>query len=321
MNGDKIALLLITWIAIGVIALPQAVSLFAGQHYWYNLSGTTSDIPCEKCHADIVEEMGAHVGPHTGETGYGSMECGYCHRAYFNSSETGTYFNYTYALISGSYTAYTPGKEAHAATTVPCKICHKGNATRKNTGEFDPTPHDFTTRYEIGEMDCLGCHASPGLTPSARWDEHIPRYTNEDCYKCHVHYADINNNNNSVAIRIPPAGGFGFTAHPDDTGSMAAHMAFINESRAESTLTDENEACIACHTSVAVKIDWIHARSLEFNVGIGSPMTTAYGPHNWTLIQWNVNGTAYTTVWGNTTGYGSTTYTENWPGSVDDVYQ
>jgi len=43
-------------VAVGLFALPSTVSLFSGQHRWYNISGTGNEIPCIKCHADIYDE-------------------------------------------------------------------------------------------------------------------------------------------------------------------------------------------------------------------------------------------------------------------------
>ena len=69
MNSQKIVLLAVAIVAIGIFALPSTVSLFSGQHSWYDLSesvGGTSganNVPCVKCHADIADEMistGAH---------------------------------------------------------------------------------------------------------------------------------------------------------------------------------------------------------------------------------------------------------------------
>gem|GEM_PF-6793140 len=97
--------------------------------------------------------------------------------------------------------------------------------------------------------------------------------------------------------------------------------AFINEARNSTLLKDENEACTACHTAAAVKINWTHARSLEFAIGLGDPATTPNGPHNWTVTNWDCNETAKATVWGNTTGYGATDYDSiEWLGNVDNVY-
>jgi len=57
MNSNKVALMVIAVVAIGIFALPSTVSLFSGQHTWYNLNDTGSQVPCEKCHADIDDEM------------------------------------------------------------------------------------------------------------------------------------------------------------------------------------------------------------------------------------------------------------------------
>jgi len=129
---DKIALLAGAIVAIGIFALPNTVSLFSGQHTWYDLSAGGNDVPCEKCHSDIADEMDAFVGPHTGETGDGRFECGYCHRM------TGIY---TYA--SGIGTASTPGKEAHAASAIPCMDCHSGG---------------YVHGEDVAIEDCVRCH-------------------------------------------------------------------------------------------------------------------------------------------------------------------
>ena len=68
------------------------------------------------------------------------------------------------------------------------------------------------------------------------------------------------------------------------------------------------------------QLNWTHRRSLEFEVGLDEPVTTDSGVHNWTMSNWGANGTANVTVWGNTTGNGSTSYHGDWPGNVDDIY-
>jgi|Deesub1362A_J573_1020465.scaffolds.fasta_scaffold01019_4 hypothetical protein len=275
MKG-RVVLILIALFASVVIVLPQTVTLFAGQHYWYDLTGGStgweSDVPCEKCHADIEAEMDAHIGPHSGETGYRRMECSDCHRVRLDT--------YQFAAVGDSYTDYTPGKYAHAATTVACMDCHKW----ANDTEFND--------YVFG---------------SAHWNG----LSSDDCKRCHGHSFKA----------VPAAGGFGLTNASGDNGILAAHTAFVQESINDTTLRDENEACIGCHTAMAVKLNWTHARVLEFEVGLGNPITTTYGPHNWTVTDWQINGTAYAITWGNTSGYGTTSYTDNWPGNVDSIYQ
>lgn len=113
MDYGKSFLLMIIVFALGVLVLPSTVSLFAGEHYWYNLSGTGNDVPCVKCHADVYEELQLSV--------HKNLRCEDCHRA--NKS-------ITYASVSGSYKNYTPGKEAHAASCVACMMCHQINASQ-----------------------------------------------------------------------------------------------------------------------------------------------------------------------------------------------
>jgi len=60
MDSKRIALMAIAVVAIGIFALPSTVSLFNGQHSWYDLTDYSeghTTVPCEKCHADIADEM------------------------------------------------------------------------------------------------------------------------------------------------------------------------------------------------------------------------------------------------------------------------
>ncbi len=265
----------ISLLAAGFIFLPQVVGLFAGQHYWYDLEGEqnilSSDIGCEKCHADVAEEMNSHVGPHTGETGYGRMECAQCHRV-----KLGTY---QFAAI-GNDSKVFPGGYAHAAATVACMDCHQ--YVTKN--EFDT--------YTVGEN-----HAAYKKGKNDYWFQ--------KCERCH---------GKGGGKQIPPAGGFGLTNGTGDSGSSAAHMNFIISSVNNSLLKEENEACIGCHTAAPVKINWSHASDLEFEVVFGEFKTS-----KWNVTGWRANGTTNVTIWGNTSG-GGTTDGENWPGNIDDTY-
>jgi hypothetical protein len=121
MKGKGIALLVIAVVAIGIFALPCSVSLFSGQHTWYDIGasvGSTpgaNNVPCEKCHAEIEEEMlSGNNGAHE------NLTCSMCHRAPFTG----------YGYARGGYNVGetgvdpAPGEEAHAASTVECMDCH-----------------------------------------------------------------------------------------------------------------------------------------------------------------------------------------------------
>ncbi|AEA46121.1 hypothetical protein [Archaeoglobus veneficus] len=271
MTIGKLAVISCTLMAVSLIVLPQTVSLFVGQHMWYKLDGgyrISTDVPCEKCHADIVDEMESTVGPHTGETGYGRMDCEFCHRVYWG--------DYQYATAGESEIVI--GEKAHAASTVACMACH-GCVKKK---EFDAI---------LG-----GSHTGS------------PYFSYDQCAKCH------GENTGDYSPDVPPAGGFGLTNYSGDTGRLEAHMVFVLNAINSSKMVDSNEACIACHTYVPVKINWTHKVSLEFNCTYEYNTGTSGVTTHYNVTNWTVNGTRYTTVYGNTTGNGSVNDASNWPG-------
>ncbi|MFZ2071132.1 MAG: cytochrome c3 family protein [Halobacteriota archaeon] len=135
MASKKIVLLAVAVVATGIFALPSAVSLFSGQHSWYDLSAQGNNVPCEKCHAEIGDEM-SHTGAHA------DMECWYCH-----STRNLTGVRYA----SGNGAGSSPGQEAHAASTVECMACHEG--------------------FGINITDCLKCHFTGPKAHPTEWFE------------------------------------------------------------------------------------------------------------------------------------------------------
>ena len=250
------AIMAIMFAGMGIVALPYAVSLLTGQHTWYDLGGNGNDVPCEKCHADVAEEMGVLTGPHTGETGFGRMKCEYCHRFPPVWRRNQTFESYTYASVNGS--DVTPGKESHAASTVPCMYCHSGD------------------RYGVRHANyatggCWGlCHHADSPPP------HEGRYTDdEDCRRCHA------NAHTGHVYYIPPAGGFGLTTNASDTGTNASHISFVQGAIGNDTMEDANEACLACHTKMSVEI-WFNVTT-EAKITVNNSYTSSYS-------YWNVAG-------------------------------
>ena len=226
---NKIALLMVAIIAIGIFALPSTMAMFGGQHNWYDLGPTGNDVPCIKCHADVYDEFGM-TGVHgtlsggaaSNETGPNpDAACGACHR----TDLTG------YVYASGDGTGSTPGQEAHAASTIACMECHEEGTIYPWAGGFE----NFTT----SEFDY----------------------------------------NNSVA---------GY-------GSKAAHNDFVEGAIADPLMEDSNEACITCHTHVAIDIDWTHAYKMRLNA-----VQDSVG--DWTCDDFITEGTYNVTTYGNMTG-------------------
>ena len=233
-------------VAVGTVALPATMSLFAGQHTWYALDTTGADLPCEKCHADIYDEF-LKTDAHSSLGGSTQVDnrsaCYACHRT--NSS-------ITYAKGDGG--GATPGDKAHAASTVACMLCHQYDAANgTNHSARDPGPH------------------AGG-------------------------FANVTGSPYDYATSTRP-------------GGHAAHQTFVQQAINDDLgkrMEDANEACIACHTAIPVKINWTHAYSLEFNATYGLDLP----PTHFNVTDWAVNGTVNVTTYGNESGGGSTT---TWP--------
>jgi len=143
MESKKIVLLTVAIVAVGIFALPGTVSLFSGQHSWYYLGGAPNEVPCEKCHGEIEDEMQSDDnGVHR------NLTCAMCHRTSFTT--------YTYGSGEDNATKFVPGEEAHAASTVECMHCH---------GIW----HDYGTWNHYSDPEyvgaCYKCHGGSGGIP------------------------------------------------------------------------------------------------------------------------------------------------------------
>jgi len=112
VHNGSIVVLMISIIAIGMIVLPSVVSLYAGEHSFYDIDDGYGG-RCIKCHADIYEELsnGANHSTVDGSSGFDGEECTACHRS-------------NVSIIYASGSTNSPGREAHAATVTHCGYCH-----------------------------------------------------------------------------------------------------------------------------------------------------------------------------------------------------
>jgi len=264
MKSSNLVLMTVAIVAIGIIAMPSTISLFAGQHTWYNL--TNDELPCRKCHAEVFYELERSAfhrwnGYGWNENASGNPDnsaCYGCHRA--NKS-------ITYADVGSSVTDVTPGKQAHAASTVACMLCHQFNAS-EDVQDFNGT-------------------SMPGFAAGG--------------FK--------------QPVNANPLYNYTDTDHP---GGYAAHQQFIESAVNDTTMEDANEACIACHTHIPVKINWTHRYSLEFNCTPDFSLP----PTHFNVTSWSVNGTYKITVYGGRNGTSDDTGTgtptsppPGWPGT------
>ncbi len=178
MNGSKLVLVAIAVVAMGLFILPSSVSLFSGQHTWYDLSETArSDVPCEKCHADIKDEMvDADNGIHKGFAG----GCG-CHRLNATRVAVGGY---------GGKKA-EEGTTAHAAETIACMICHEEGTGLPFAGGFsqeavEAAASGSTTPYTYSSGGIGGEHAAHNQFIGQAIEDTLMEDSNEACIACHT---------------------------------------------------------------------------------------------------------------------------------------
>jgi hypothetical protein len=182
MNTNKIALMAIAVVAVGIFALPSTVSLFSGQHSWYGLDDPGSQVPCMKCHGDIDDEMTNDLnGVHRT---LASPGCD-CHRV----SGTG--------VADGDGAGNSkPGTASHAAETIACMLCHE-NETRTGNITGYPFAGGFTDDVYNGTSATVKYNYSWGddtggeraahndfITESIKSD--LMTDSNEACIACHT---------------------------------------------------------------------------------------------------------------------------------------
>lgn len=201
--GNKLILIGVAIMAIGLIALPQTLALFAGQHNFYDTMGAGNGIPCEKCHADVFSELSQ---PGSVNAVHSAQGCEGCHVTTAPTKE---------GLTQGG----SPTSDFHAAALPLCLDCHSG------TG--------------------------PGLD-----------------------------------------------ARSILNGSVEAHKQFASEANNSLLLRGSNEACISCHTHVAVDINWTKAYKISFN----AKENATTGVHDWTVDNFATEGTVQIQTYGNRSG-------------------
>jgi hypothetical protein len=245
MNSNKLVLVTIAVVAIGIFALPSTISMFGGQHNWYDLGPAGNQVPCIKCHGDVYDEFTAGGVHHMLGGGNASNAtlvpnpddaCMYCHR---------TNPNIQYA--EGDTASATPGQEAHAASTVACMLCHEYNPSVDISGST------------VGSM--------AGYFAGGFW-------------------------NMSANVTTP----YNYTYPGANTnGSKAAHNAYIEGAIIDPLMDDSNEACIACHTHVAIDINWTKEYKMALDV---------VGDHdgNWTCENFASEGNYSVSTYGNMSG-------------------
>jgi hypothetical protein len=191
----------------------------------------------------------------------------------------------------------TPGTKYHAASLVSCLECHGGEQNKGVAG------------YQINTSEPYN-HAGWLIDPTD---------PNNKCSNCH--YGGVPGTGSFEADLA--AGGFGLTTNANDTGSVEAHSDFVRAPGGvlRNGYGAANDACVACHTHVAVDITFQKKYVLKFDANANqggayqndSNSTTAR-TGAWDVGGFSAQGTVNVEEFGNGTGgaFATGNYSYNW---------
>jgi len=188
------------------------------------------------------------------------------------------------ALFSGQHNWYDTGAAdlPEDDKAIPCQKCH-GDIQ----AELDQP--GFPNQMHRGQS-CKGCHMAAPIRKGKTWGGAIENDFHAAaapaCLDCHD-------------------GSFTTDARSIQNGTEEVHKPFVREVAKEenSMLKGANEACIGCHTHVAVNINWTKAYMMKFNVNEYVYVNqTGVTLHDWTVGNFSANGTAIIETYGNQTG-------------------
>ena len=198
MNLNKNLMLVVAIVGIGLFVLPSTLSMFAGQHSWYD-PRTSTGIPCEKCHYLEKEELAASEGPHDPDyTGLLNTSAQYnmTHlgqpggtdfwggdtvndRCYGCHQTTGS-INQTNILLRDDWN--NSRNYTHAAVAVFCTDCHPWvkDELINTSAAHKPFYEDIsgaggndTIMLKKENQVCLGCHTHVGVNISWTRAEYV----------------------------------------------------------------------------------------------------------------------------------------------------
>ena len=275
----KLVWVLLALGGISIWLIPNTLSLFSGQHSFYNIDPVGSQVPCSKCHGDI--QMALHTG-----SIHNNFTCDDCHRVQSGvqfASGDDAYERMIFINVTGpAYIRYRV-----LATTI--QNYQRGNFPRSLSGEITIDQWAAAGNDDVQFRDANDQYAGSmtqgdtGIIYNYANESEISTYINgvpKDTDTV-TRYGALNVRN--ITVNPDPYGSdnlmgagsrvvtSGTLAHASTTILCAEchsdylantpdiiHEAFIKYGMEHNI----NDNCIACHTSTAVSINWTRPSTL-----------------------------------------------------------
>ena len=182
----------------------------------------------------------------------------------------------TLALFTGQHNFYDTIEQGPSA--IPCGKCH--------ADVYAELIQPGSVNAVHLKQGCAGCHITApvdkeSLTQGGNISNDFHAAAAPACLDCH---SGTGPGNDARSILV---------------GHEEVHRPFANEANSSKLLKGANEACISCHTHVAIDINWTKGYKISFNA---IEFTASDGSHNWTVNNFAAEGTAVVKTYGNMSG-------------------
>ncbi|MDW7727973.1 MAG: hypothetical protein SCH70_12855 [Candidatus Methanoperedens sp.] len=208
----------------------------------------------------IIWEGGAAISPQAAGTETLDITL-----QYYNDYLKPTYNSATgepYDTSANKDMGFNPGAIGTANGTDWTKGSRYWTPTLLNAGSKAVNPG--TAYHAASLVSCLECHG--GVEPLGHYSRVLDGEEAASCEQCHYGYPS------GYRWTELGAGGFGLTAGVHDNGSSEAHNEFVgtNDELTRFKGGASNGACVACHTHVAVEINYTRPDTYKFDANFFS---------------------------------------------------
>lgn len=186
----------------------------------------------------------------------------------------------TVALFSGQHNWYDTITNP---ANLPCAKCHEDIYQEITTGGGQVNQLHANQSIDGG---CNACHV---VAPS----------TKENLTKGGALGSDFHAAASPACIDCHGGTGPGVDGRSILSGPQEVHKPFVNQSNSSNLLKGANEACVSCHTHIAVNITWSRATTIEFNA---TENVLPDGNHSWIVGSFNATGVNITKTCGTGSG-------------------
>lgn len=239
MAGNKLLLIVVTFIGIVLWNMPSTVSTFSGTHAFYNVTKTD----CAKCHSDILTQL---------------SETGRVNTLHFNSSDSCKICHTISQTMNSS-------EEYHAAFKPNCTDCHQNASTKiRGTKESHSIlvtgANNSDVNSGINEA-CIMCHTKTAQIIEIR-NRRVFAFERDSIVANGT--AEFNG---SYFVTVPSSYTSGIHNYRDNVSCIMCHakiQAILNQSR-NPYQEHRRFGCTGCHRGSGMRVGRTNETPVDYH--------------------------------------------------------